>query len=94
MLVERVEGKWIEAFAETFRLCGVTSGEVAAVLWESQSRPVNVQLADLALQRLGARVFNVGLPTPRAEGAGAGALHRRLRRHRRARAGGGRAGGS
>ncbi len=65
MLVERVEGKWIEAFAETFRLCGVTAGQTAAVLSESQSRQVNVQLADLALQRLGASVFHVVLPTPR-----------------------------
>ena len=64
MLVERVEGKWIEAFAQTFRLCGVGAGETAAVLWESQSRQVNVELADLALQRLGARVFHVGVPTP------------------------------
>ena len=64
MLVERVEGKWIEAFAEAFRLCGVTEGETAAVLSESQSRPVIVQLADLALQRLGARVFHLGLTTP------------------------------
>ena len=64
MLVERVEGKWIEAFAETFRLCGVSEGETAAVLSESQSRPVNVQLADLALQRLGAQVFHLRLTTP------------------------------
>ena len=64
MLVERVEGKWIEAFAETFRLCGVSRGETAAVLSESQSRPVNVELAGLALQRLGARVFHVSVPTP------------------------------
>ena len=64
MLVERVEAKWIDAFAETFRLCGVSEGETAAVLSESQSRPVNVQLADLALQRLGARVFHVSVPTP------------------------------
>ena len=64
MLVERVEGKWIEAFAETFRLCGVAAGETAAVLSESQSRPVIVELADLALQRLGARVFRMSVPTP------------------------------
>ncbi len=64
MLIEQVEAKWIDAFAETFRLCGVTAGETAAVLSESQSRPVTVQLADLALQRLGARVFGVSVPTP------------------------------
>ena len=63
MLIERVEGKWIEAFAETFRLCGVGAGEATAVLSESQSRPVNVELADLALQRLGARVFHLRLTT-------------------------------
>ncbi len=63
MLVERVEAKWIDAFAETFQLCGVSEGETAAVLSESQSRPVIVQLADLALQRLGARVFHLSVPT-------------------------------
>ena len=64
MLVEHVEGKWIEAFATTFELCGVTPGESATVLSESQSRGVNVQLADLALQRLGARVMHLRLTTP------------------------------
>ena len=64
MLVERIEAKWIDAFAETFQLCGVSEGETAAVLSESQSRPVIVQLADLALQRLGARVFHLSVPTP------------------------------
>jgi 2,5-dihydroxypyridine 5,6-dioxygenase len=34
------------------------------VLSESQSRPVNVQLAELALARLGARMFHVVVPTP------------------------------
>ena len=32
MLVEQVEGKWINAFAETFRLCGVSQGEPAAAV--------------------------------------------------------------
>ena len=64
MLIERIESKWIEAFAATFELCGVESGDVCAVLSESQSREVNVQLSDLALQRLGARVFHVTVPTP------------------------------
>ena len=64
MLVERIEAKWVDAFAATFRLCGVSEGETAAVLSESQSRPVIVELADLALQRLGARVFHVSVSTP------------------------------
>lgn len=65
MLVERVESKWIDAFATTFELCDVQPGDVCAVLSESQSRRVNVELSDLALQQLGARVFHVTIPSPR-----------------------------
>lgn len=64
MLVERIEAKWISAFAEVFQLCGVEAGDVCAVLSETQSRPVNVQLSELALQSLGAKVFHVTLTTP------------------------------
>lgn len=64
MLVERIEGKWVSCFAEVFRLCGVTPGEVAVILSETQSRRVNVELAKLALQGLGARVFELMLTTP------------------------------
>ncbi len=65
MLVERIETKWVEAFAATFELCGVEAGDVCAVLAESQSRAINVELSQLALERLGARVFRVIVPTPR-----------------------------
>lgn len=64
MLNERIEPKWIDAFAETFALCGVQPGDECAVLSESQSRRVNVELSDLALARLGARVFHLTVPTP------------------------------
>src|SRR4051794_20709987 len=64
MLVERIEDKWIEAFAATFELCKVQPGEAVAILSESQSRAVNVQLAELALARLKARPFHVVVPTP------------------------------
>ncbi|HUF85569.1 MAG TPA: peptidase M29, partial [Acidimicrobiia bacterium] len=64
MLVERIEGKWIDAFAEVFAMCGVEPGEECAGLSETQSRPVNVQLAELALQRLGARPYHLTVPTP------------------------------
>ena len=67
MMQQRIEAKWIDAFANVFRLCGVQPGEVAAILSESQSRPVNVQLAELALQGMGARVFHVVLPSPRLQ---------------------------
>ncbi len=54
MLRERIEAKWIEAFAEVFERCAVGPGEVCAILSESQSRAVNVELAELAPARLGA----------------------------------------
>jgi 2,5-dihydroxypyridine 5,6-dioxygenase len=63
--VDRLEGKWIDAFVEVFRLCKLGPGETAAILSETQSRALNVQLAELALLRLGARPFHLVLPTPR-----------------------------
>jgi 2,5-dihydroxypyridine 5,6-dioxygenase len=65
MLRERVEGKWIDCFAEVFGRCGVQAGDAVAILSETQSREVNVALAELALHRLGARAFHVVVPTPR-----------------------------
>jgi 2,5-dihydroxypyridine 5,6-dioxygenase len=64
MLADRLEGKWIDLFAEVFGRCKVGAGDVCAVLSETQSRALNVQLAELALQRLGARPFHVVVPTP------------------------------
>jgi 2,5-dihydroxypyridine 5,6-dioxygenase len=61
---DRVEGKWIECFASVFAHCKVGPEDTAAILSETQSRAVNVQLAELALQRLGVRSFHVVLPTP------------------------------
>ncbi len=60
----RIEGKWIDSFVQAFALCGVKAGDVAAVLSETLSRSVNVQLAELALLRLGAKTFHVVLTTP------------------------------
>ncbi|HLI12492.1 MAG TPA: peptidase M29 [Alphaproteobacteria bacterium] len=64
MLADRVEGKWIESFAAVFALCKLAAGDVVAILSESQSRALNVRLAELALLRVGARPFHVVLPTP------------------------------
>ena len=64
MLQQRLEAKWIDVFCQAFSLCGVRSGESAAILSETQSRPVNVQLAELALLRMGARAFHLVMPTP------------------------------
>jgi 2,5-dihydroxypyridine 5,6-dioxygenase len=65
MLADRIEGKWIDAFCEIFEKCAVKRDDIAAILSETQSRALNVQLAELALLRLGARPFHVVLPTPR-----------------------------
>ena len=65
MLNQRIEAKWIDCFAEVFALCGVKTGDTAAILSETQSRAVNVQLAELALARLGARVFHLVLSCPK-----------------------------
>ena len=64
-MTERLDAKWIDCFAEVFALCGVKAGDTAAVLSETQSRPINVQLADLALGKLGARVFHLVLASPK-----------------------------
>ncbi|MCW5635841.1 MAG: peptidase M29 [Rubrivivax sp.] len=61
----RVEAKWIDAFAEVLRLSGLREGEACAILSETQSRAVLVQLAELAAARLRARWFHVTVPTPR-----------------------------
>ncbi|GGB34058.1 hypothetical protein GCM10011316_02700 [Roseibium aquae] len=64
MLADRIEGKWIDTFETVFALCKVGKGEPVAILSETQSRQLNVHLAELALLRLGASPFHVVLPTP------------------------------
>ena len=65
MRADRIEAKWIDAFCEIFERCAVKSGDTAAILSETQSRKLNVELAELALARLGARAFHIVVPTPR-----------------------------
>jgi 2,5-dihydroxypyridine 5,6-dioxygenase len=65
MFADRIEGKWIDAFCEVFERCAVKAGDTAAILSETQSRALNVQLAELALLRLEARPFHVIVPTAR-----------------------------
>jgi 2,5-dihydroxypyridine 5,6-dioxygenase len=64
MFSDRIEAKWVDVFARVFELCAVKRGESVAVLSETQSRALNVHLAELALARVGARWFHVVLPTP------------------------------
>src|SRR5271166_255326 len=65
MFADRIEAKWIDAFCEIFDRCAVKRGDTAVILSETQSRPLNVQLAELALLRIGARPFHLVVPTPR-----------------------------
>ncbi len=76
MMTERVENIWIEAFSSTFQLCGVKAGDVCVILSETQSRPVNVQLAELALLRLGGSPCHVIVPTPRGRHSRASSARR------------------
>jgi 2,5-dihydroxypyridine 5,6-dioxygenase len=66
MMAAPIEARWLSAFAEVLGRCGVARGDACAVLAETQSRPVLVTLASLALQQLGARAFVVTVPTPAA----------------------------
>jgi 2,5-dihydroxypyridine 5,6-dioxygenase len=65
MLHERIEGKWIDCFAEVFARCGLEPGDSVAILSETQSRQINVELSELALLKLGCRPFHLIVPTPR-----------------------------
>src|SRR5258707_13418552 len=65
MLSDRIEGKWVDAFCEIFERCAIKSGDTAAILSETQSRALNVQLAELALLRMGVKPFHIIVPTPR-----------------------------
>ena len=61
-----LEARWLAAFVDVLGRCGVKAGDACAVLAETQSRLVLVQLASLALQQLGARAFVLTVPTPAA----------------------------
>src|ERR1700712_2352025 len=65
MLADRIEAERIDAFCEIFERCAVKPGDTAAILSETQSRTLNVHLAELALLRMGARPFHIVVPTPR-----------------------------
>ena len=64
MLVDRIESGWISAFVEVFEMCRMHHDEEIVVLAETQSRPLNVHLTELALGRLGLSHFRITVPTP------------------------------
>jgi 2,5-dihydroxypyridine 5,6-dioxygenase len=64
MLNDRIESKWIDAFVEVFQLCKVDHTQTAIILSETQSRDLNVHLAELALARSGASFYHLKVPSP------------------------------
>ena len=64
MLNDRIESRWLLAFQRVFELCKVERGQQVAILAETQSRSLNVELARLALENLHACVFEITVPTP------------------------------
>ena len=64
MFTDRIEGKWIDLFAEVFALSGVSRGDEVVVLSETQSRSLNVHLCELALIQLGAKPAHLVVTTP------------------------------
>ena len=66
MAEDRIEPKWLAMFEEMLAgLTKVQRGEVVAILSETQSRRLLVELVELALSRLGASPFHVVVPSPR-----------------------------
>lgn len=69
MLTDRIEDNWINAFQEVFQLCKIRTDEQVVILSETQSRPLTIHLAELALGRLGLQNFHLQVPTlPPAKG--------------------------
>ncbi|GAB5374916.1 MAG: hypothetical protein AcusKO_13780 [Acuticoccus sp.] len=62
---ETIEGHHVAAFADVFRASAIRPDETVAVLCETGSRRINVEIAELALSALGVRSFRLVAPTPR-----------------------------
>ena len=63
MLQERIEPAWIDAFEAVLKRCALQPQDTVAILGETQSRPVLIELARLAASRLGAQPFVLTLPS-------------------------------
>ncbi len=66
MLVEKIEQKWINCFRESFQLSGISSDHIVAILAETQSRQILVDITENALQLIGAKPIKIIAPTPAA----------------------------
>lgn len=59
----KIQEKWIKAFEVIFQKCKVEQGEVVRLLCETESRSINIQLAELALARMGAVPIQITVPS-------------------------------
>ncbi|KAI5912202.1 peptidase M29 [Thauera sp. 2A1] len=59
----QIQEKWIRTFETIFRRCKVEPGEVVRILSETDSRQINLKLAELALARMGAIPVHIGVPS-------------------------------
>ena len=64
MLNDRIEPQWLAAFERVFELCKIERDTSVALLAETQSRTLNLELARLALARRGVAACQVIVPTP------------------------------
>lgn len=59
----KVQEKWLRAFETIFRKCKVQPGEVVRILAETESRQINLDLAEIALARLDAVPIRITVPS-------------------------------
>ena len=62
---EAIEAKWIDCFRKSFEMSGVSTDETIAILSESQSRQILIDLSELALLAIGARPVHIRVPSPK-----------------------------
>lgn len=55
--------KWLRAFQTIFQKCNVQPGEIVRILAETESRQINIDLAELALARMGAVPVKIIVPS-------------------------------
>ena len=65
MLRENLESKWIDCFEKSFLLSGVSKNNTVAIISETQSRQVLIDLSMHALSRIGAKPIQFNVPTPK-----------------------------
>ncbi|WP_298052702.1 peptidase M29 [uncultured Paenalcaligenes sp.] len=59
----QVQDRWIHTFEKIFQKCKVQPNEVVRILCETDSRPINVMLSELALARMGAIPVQIKVPS-------------------------------